>query len=137
MRKSVEVNVLALKRLRSQPERVLSDLDRPVLDAAQRGMDQAQFLVPRGGAPDDPLNLADTSFVSVPHHNLGAPLSTTVTTGYDHPEAGSIHAGWHWGHLLIPPEWLRRAFKKGVRPLLIKGVSSQLMKSLAKLFPKK
>lgn len=129
----------ALVRLRSQAESVLNDLDRPVLDAAQRGMDQAQFLVPRGGAPDDPLNVADTSFVSMPHHNRSKRLSTTVTAGYDHPQAGPAHEGWHWGKQTKtpPPQWLRRAFKRGVRALLIKGVSAQLMKSLAKYFPKK
>lgn len=139
VRKSVELDLLALRRLRSQPEQVLSGLDRPVLDAAQRGMDQAAFLVPRGGAPDDPVNLADTSFVSLPHHNLSKRLSTTVTAGYEHPQAGPIHEGWHWGTQTQnpPPHWLRRAFKKGVRSLLVKGVSAQLMKTLAKRFPKK
>ncbi|MCY1080298.1 hypothetical protein [Archangium lansingense] len=129
----------ALVRLRSQAELVLRDLDRPVINAAQRGLDQAQFLVPRGGAPDDPLNLAETSFVSLPHHNLSKRLSTTATAGYEHPQAGPIHEGWHWGvqTKTPPPHWLRRAFKRGVRSLLIKGVSTQLMKSLAKFFPPK
>ena len=138
-RKAVEVHLSALLRLRARAPDVLRDLDRPVLDAAQRGMDHAAFLVPRGGAPDDPLNLAETAFVSLPEHNLSKRLSTTATAGYEHPQAGPIHEGWHWGVQTQnpPPRWLWRAFKRGVRPLLVKGVSTQLMKSLAKYFPKK
>ncbi|WNG49202.1 hypothetical protein F0U60_37610 [Archangium minus] len=137
-RVKVEVDTSDLERLRSQPQVVLRDLDRAVLDATQRGMDQAAFSVPRGGAPDDPLDLADTAFVSLPHHNAER-MSTTATGGYAHPQAGPIHAGWHFGEQTMnpPPNWLRNAFKRGVRSLLRKGVAAQLRKSLAKLFPQK
>ena len=131
------VDTSALRALRSRAQEVLRDLDRPVLDAAQRVADQAAFSVPRGGAPDDPLNLADTAFVSLPEHNLSPRLSTTTTVGYAHPAAGPIHEGFHWGvqTQTPPPHWLRKAAKRGVRALLRKGVSAQLMKSLTKYFP--
>ncbi|MFY0567065.1 hypothetical protein ACN28E_24950 [Archangium lansingense] len=128
-----------LRALRSRGKDVLRDLDRPVLTAAQRIADQAAFSVPRGGAPDDPVNLAETAFVSLPAHNLSRRLSTTATVGYAHPAAGAVHEGFHWGVQTKnpPPHWLRKAAKRGIRALLRKGVSAQLMKSLAKFFPKK
>lgn len=139
IRVKVEVDTSDLRKLRAHAEDVLRDLDRPVLDAAQRVADQAAFLVPRGGAPEDPVNLADTSFVSGPEHNLSKRLSTTFTTGYEHPAAGPTHEGFHWGEQTQnpPPHWLRKAAKRGVRSLLKKGVRAQIMKSLAKYFPKK
>lgn len=132
----VEIDTSALRRLRTQPEAVLRDLDRPVLDAAQRGMDQAQFDVPRGGAPNDPVKLADTAYVALPVHTER--LSTVCLAGYRHPHAGAIHAGWHFGKKTKPPpEWLRNAFKRGVRGLLKQGIAAQLPRTLAKLFPPK
>ena len=133
------MDTTALRALRSNAVQVLRRLDRAVLDAAQRVADQAAFSVPRGGAPDDPLNLADTAFVSLPQHNLSARLSTTTTVGYEHPQAGPIHEGFHWGvqTQTPPPQWLRRAAKSGIRPLLVKGVKRELARALSKLFPQK
>ena len=101
-------------------------------------MDQAAFLVPRGGAPDDPQDLADTAFVGMPEHNRER-ASTFVIAGYRHPQAGAIHAGWHWGVQTKhpPPEWLRRAFKRGVRARLKKDCAAQLQRSLARFLPSK
>ncbi|HZI07225.1 MAG TPA: hypothetical protein VEZ71_24615, partial [Archangium sp.] len=61
------------------------------------------------------------------------------TAGYEHPQAGPIHEGWHWGKQTKtpPPRWLSRAFRRGVRTLLINGVRVQFMASLVKRFPKK
>ncbi|PTL79091.1 hypothetical protein [Vitiosangium sp. GDMCC 1.1324] len=136
-RVKVEFDDSNLQKLRSRYKDVLRDLDHVVIDVAQNIADRANFSVPRGGAPDDPLNLADTSFVALPHHNPER-MSTTATTGYEHPQAGPIHAGWHWGEKTKPPpNWLRNAAKRGARAQLRKGVAAQLPKSLAKFFPQK
>ncbi len=126
-----------LRQLRSQGEQVLRDLESPVRAAARLALDQATFLVPRGGAPEDPLNLADTGFLSGPVHNTSARLSVTFTCGYAHPQAGPIHEGFHWGEQTRtpPPHFLRKAAKRGVRALLRKGVQATLWKSLSRIFP--
>jgi len=134
-RAKVRLEMAGLQKLRTAGEAVLRDLDRPVLSVAQHIMDNAAFSVPRGGAPDDPLDLADTAFVALPHHNLTARLSTTATCGYAHPQAGPIHEGWHWGEMThVPPHWLRNAAKRGARPLLRKLVAAQLWKTFNRLF---
>lgn len=140
---SVAVDTTALRQLRSEAEGVLRDLDAPVRDAARRVLDISTLFVPRGGDGDpldlDHTDLADTGFLSGPVHNLSKRLSTTFTCGYAHPQAGPIHEGFHWGEQLFnpPPHFLRRAAKRGVRPLLVKGVKGALWASLKKRFPQK
>lgn len=133
----VAVDLAGLYRLRDNPEPVLRGLDRPVLDGARRALDNSAFLVPRGGAPDDPLNLADTGFVLGPDVNLGKPLSTTWFSGYSHPAAGAIHAGFHFGaQTRKAPDFMRRAMR-GVRPLVRKGVARQVMLSISQFLSQK
>lgn len=133
----VAVELGALLRLRDRPEQVLRALDRPVLDGARRALDNSAFLVPRGGAPDDPLNLADTGFVLGPVYNLGPPLSTTWFSGYSHPASGAIHAGFHFGaQTREAPDFMRRAMR-GVRPLVRKGVSKAVMTSISQFLSQK
>ena len=66
-------------------------------------------------------------------------MSTTATVGYEHPQAGPIHEGVHWGRQTQtpPPHWLRKAARRGVRSLLVKAVKRELARALSKLFPQK
>ena len=133
----VELSLVGIQALREHPEEVLRGLDRPVLDGARRALDNSAFLVPRGGAPDDPVDLASTGFVSGPDVNLGPPLSTTWFAGYSHPAAGAIHAGFHWGEKTrAAPDFMRKAMK-GVKPLVRKGVARQLMLSISQFLSQK
>jgi len=138
VRAKVDLDTTALRKLRSEAAGVLRDLDFALLAAIRRVMDNAAFEVPRGGAPDDPIDLADTAFTSGPAHNLKR-QSTTMTGGYAHQKAGPIHEGFHWGEQIFtpPPHFLRKAAKRGVRPLLVKGVRAALWASLKKRFPSK
>lgn len=128
----VEVRLGPLRDLRRHAPEVLRALDMPLMAATNRWLDQSLFLVPRGGAPEDPTDLADTAFKSGPLHNLEAPLSSTWTAGYAHHAAGAIHEGWHWGieHFVPPPRFLARA-KRGVRAMARKSVGKALMEWLA------
>jgi hypothetical protein len=133
----VEVDLGGLLKLRQHPEQVLRGLDRPCLDGVRRALDTSAFLVPRGGAPDDPLNLADTGFVLGPSVNLGAPLSTTWFSGYSHPAAGAIEAGFHFGaKTRTAPDFMRRAMR-GVRALVRKGVAKQVILSISQFLSQK
>jgi hypothetical protein len=132
----VEVDLRALKALRSAPEKVLRGLDMPCRDEVRRTLDIASFLVPVG-SPDDSSNLAGSTFLEGPIYNLGPPLSTTWLSGYEHPAAGAIHEGFHWGYQAVPPpHWLRRSFK-GARGRARKAVAAALMQQLRLFFPGK
>ena len=132
---TVRLDTRALKLLRDNPEKVLKALDAPLRRTARRILDISSFLVPRGGAPDDPVDLADTGFLDGPLHNLER-KSTTWTCGWAHPAAGAIHQGFHWGEALKPPpEFLRRA-TRGQSSQLKKAVGAALMQAIASLTPK-
>jgi hypothetical protein len=60
IRVEVQGKARALRELRDHPEVVLRHLDEPVGRAARRILDISTFLGPRGGAPNDSLDLADT-----------------------------------------------------------------------------
>ncbi|WP_426747262.1 hypothetical protein VZQ01_06830 [Myxococcus faecalis] len=141
----VKVNVTALNRLRQRPEALLRALEEPLRDIAKKALDVSQTLVPRrstderaqyadGDAPPQPP-LADTGFVSGPEFNLSR-MSVTMTAGYEHPAAGAIHEGFHWGAEIInpPPHFMRKGFRKS-RGRARKGVSRVLTAYLAKHFP--
>jgi hypothetical protein len=143
----VEVNVKALLQLRQRPQEVLRALDVPLHATVRRALDFSQFLVPRQdpaerrtssseGPPTPPL--ADTGFISGPEYNLTQRLSVTWTAGYEHPAAGPIHEGFHWGTQTInpPPHFLKKAFRK-TRSSARKGVGQALAQYLAKHFPPK
>ncbi|EPX62547.1 hypothetical protein D187_008735 [Cystobacter fuscus DSM 2262] len=128
----VTVDTAALRQLRDDAPQVLRALDHPLRDAARRILDISLFLVPRGGAPGDPLNLADTAFLDGPFFNPER-KSSTWTCGYAHPAAGAIHQGFHWGDALKPPpDFLRRA-TKGISRQLKKAVGHVLMREIARL----
>lgn len=131
----VSVDFSALRALRQQPEKVLRELDMAVVGGARAALDASAFLVPRGD-PSDDSDLAGTGFVSGPHHNLGPPLSTTATAGYDHHAAGAVHEGFHWGIQTQkpPPHFLRKAFRR-VRAATRKAIAARVASVLARLFP--
>ena len=134
-RVKVKLDLTPLRALRANYEAVLRELDLPLRDAARQTLDTSAFLVPRGGAPDDPLNLSDTGFLDGPHLNRER-KSTTWTCGYSHPAAGAIHQGFHWGaKTRVPPDFLRRA-TRGVAAKLRKGMGPVLMRAIAKFTSK-
>jgi hypothetical protein len=111
-RVKVTVDLRGLKALRDNAEATLRALDIPCRDEARRTLDVSAFLVPVGD-PTDESNLRGTGFLEGPEYNLGRPLSTTWLAGYNHPAAGAIHEGFHWGVQteVPPPHWMKRAFK--------------------------
>lgn len=130
----VKVDFRQLHALQRQPEMVLRALDGAVRDGARRTLDLSSFLVPRGD-PSDDSNLAETGFVSGPEHNMER-LSTTATAGYEHPAAGAIHEGYHWGLQTQrpPPQFLKQAFRKS-RAFARRAIAAQVASTLRRLFP--
>ncbi|HYH96168.1 hypothetical protein [Hyalangium sp.] len=133
----VTVDVRDLKRLRDNPELVLRELDHPCRDVVRHTLDVSNFLVPRGN-PTDASNLAETAFLTGPEYNLGPPLSTTWLAGYNHPAAGAIHEGFHWGAQTEkpPPHWMKKSFK-GARGRARKAVAKSVAEVLRRFFPAK
>ncbi|AEI66943.1 hypothetical protein [Corallococcus macrosporus] len=144
----VQLKASALARLRQRPKEVLQALDFPLRDSMRRTLDLATFLVPRRGPderaetrtsregpPEPPL--ADTGFVSGPEHNMQR-LSVSWTAGFEHPAAGPVHEGFHWGDQIIrpPPHFLKKAFRRS-RSIARKGVAQVLTKFLQKQFPRR
>lgn len=118
----MQVDVGALRQLRQNPQQALRAMDVPAMGAARRALDVSMFLVPVGPDGSDG-HLRDTGFLSGPAYNLGPQLSTTWTAGYEHPAAGAIHQGFHWGEQTQPPpNFLRTAFR-GTRGRLRKDVA--------------
>ncbi|QSQ19324.1 hypothetical protein JY651_28760 [Pyxidicoccus parkwayensis] len=143
----VKVDVMALVRLRQRPHEVLRALDMPLHAAVRRALDFSQFLVPRqsaeertefrqsgDGPPQPPL--ADTGFIDGPLYNLTDGISATWTAGYEHPAAGAVHEGFHWGPQIFnpPPQFLKKAFRK-TRGATRKDVAQTLARFLAQHFP--
>jgi hypothetical protein len=142
----VQVKTTALVKLRQRPQEVLRALDAPLFATAKRALDFSQFLVPRqdpaerddnttsDGLPLPPL--ADTTFISGPRYNLTDGTSVTWTAGYEHPAAGPIHEGFHWGPQIFnpPPHFLKKSFRRA-RGAARKGVAQALAAYLAKHFP--
>lgn len=142
----VQFSAPILVKLRQRPVAALRALDRPLHAVVRRTLDFSQFLVPRRdpeerressseGTPLPPL--ADTGFISGPEYNLTQRLSVSWTAGYEHPEAGPIHEGFHWGSQIFnpPPHFLKKAFRrargsarKSVTQALAAFLSQQLSK---------
>jgi hypothetical protein len=97
-------------------------------------LDVSNFLVPRGDPTDD-SDLAGTAFLDGPEYNLGPPLSTTWLAGYNHPAAGAIHEGFHWGEQTQkpPPHWMKKALR-GARSMARKQVAQAVQDALRRFF---
>ncbi|QDF05008.1 MULTISPECIES: hypothetical protein [Myxococcus] len=133
--------ILALRR---NAQEVLRKLDVPLHDAARRTLELSAPLVPRrppaehadaptsDGPPLPPL--ADTGFVSDAAYNMTKRLSVSRSAGYEHPQAGPIHEGVHWGKDIVnpPPHFLKKAFRRS-RSVARKGVQQVLADYLAQL----
>ncbi|WNG57389.1 hypothetical protein F0U59_23445 [Archangium gephyra] len=135
IRVKVTVDLEPLRKLRDNYAQVLRALDAPLRDAARRVLDVSSFLVPRGGAPGDPVNLADTGFRDGPLLNHRR-KSTTWTCGYAHPAAGAIHEGFHWGEQTRPPPHFLKRATRGISRQLKKQVGQALMQQIARFCPK-
>ncbi|NVJ05224.1 hypothetical protein HUW63_08235 [Myxococcus sp. AM001] len=143
----VRLDANKIAALRRNAPQVLRKLDRPIHAAMRQTLDFSSFLVPRrdswereeapsaDGPPLPPL--ADTGFVSGPEYNLGRPLSTSWTAGYEHPAAGPIHEGFHWGSDIVnpPPHFLKKAFRRS-RGVARKGVAQVLAAYLKQHVPR-
>ena len=70
-RVSIKIDLGPLQELRRNRQAVLHRLDEPCRQVTNLVLDQSLFLVPRGGAPDDQLDLADTAFKDGPLYNPG------------------------------------------------------------------
>ncbi len=132
----VQVDLRGLLRLRDHPEVVLRDLEHALHPVARRVLDFSAFLVPRGGAPDDPVDLADTGFLLGPVQHRDT-LSVVWFAGYSHHAAAAIHEGFHWGaQTRAAPDFLYRAFKGAqARSRARKAVQQSLAATLRRLFP--
>jgi hypothetical protein len=132
------VDLEDLKKLRSRAAEVLRALDMPCRNAARAALDRSLAVVPRGGAPDDATDLADTAFIGVPVHDLGPVLSTNTSAGYEHPAAGAIEEGFHFGKQTRnpPPSFLRKSVRGLIRSFR-QDVATTLAHVLKRLFPKR
>ncbi|MBJ6762807.1 hypothetical protein JGU66_18745 [Myxococcaceae bacterium JPH2] len=133
----VVLDIVKLKHLQVHAPQVLDALDVPMRAAVADILSLSRFMVPRGD-PDDDSNLLESGFVSGPHRNMSAALSSSWSCGYEHPQAGAIHEGFHWGSQTVDPapEWLKLAFKAR-RGRARKGVTQALKDYLTKQFPPK
>ncbi|NOJ83441.1 hypothetical protein [Myxococcus xanthus] len=145
----VRLDANKIAALRRNSRQVLRKLDAPIHAAMRQTLDFSSFLVPRSppweramaeeAARDAgeqlPPPLADSGFISGPEYNLGRPLSTSWTAGYEHPEAGPIHEGFHWGAQIVnpPPHFLKKAFRRS-RGVARKGVAQVLAACLKQHF---
>ncbi|NTX59563.1 hypothetical protein HUA74_02700 [Myxococcus sp. CA051A] len=135
----VKFKASELHRLTRQPKAVLRALDVPLWRTVRDTHTIASFLVPRGDDAErdwSQPSLADTSFISGPEHRLDKRLSVSWTAGYEHPSAGPIHEGFHYGDQIFnpPSHWLKRSFRK-TRGAGRKGVAKALADFLKSQFP--
>jgi hypothetical protein len=86
-------------------------------------------------APRDTGFLASTGDVG---HVSTTKTSAAVTGGFNHPQAGAIHEGYHWGRQTVkpPPHFLRKAAKAS-RQALKAAVARSLANTINRLFPGK
>ncbi len=147
----VRLDANRIAALRRNARHVLRKLDAPLHAAARQTLDFSSFLVPRSplwervmeeeaardAGKELPPPLAETGFVSGPEYNLGHWLSTSWTAGYEHPSAGPIHEGFHWGRDIVnpPPHFLKKAFRRS-RSVARKGVAQTLAAYLKQHFPR-
>jgi hypothetical protein len=95
----------------------------------------SQVLVPRGEVDTDGKPaLSTTDFVDAGIN--AAKKSVGATCGYEHPQAGPIHEGWHYGAKVFesPTHFLRKAHRS-VRGKFRGAVAKQVKATLSRLFP--
>lgn len=132
----VALNTKLLDALRKVEGQVLDDLAPLTREQAASILEASRLLVPVGKEDTDgrpPLNT--TGFVDGPAVN-SAKGSVSSTAGYDHPAAGAIHEGFHWGIKRIdkPTQFLRKPARKG-RATFRKAVAARILATLSRLFP--
>lgn len=95
--------VAALRKVRDE---VAKDMRGVVVTEAAAILAQSAVLVPR-----DTGALAASAFVDGAQVNKEK-HSVSATCGYEHPQAGAIHEGFHWGKKVKePPHFLRKPVK--------------------------
>lgn len=101
--------IRTVKRMSAQ---VLADLGPALREEASEVMDRSNALVPVG----ETGKLKASAFIDGPAINPKR-KSTTVTAGYEHPEAGPIHEGVHWGVQQRAPKFLKKAVRAAKKSL--------------------
>ena len=144
----VKLDLRPLLKLRQQPQRVMSRLEKACHQTVRHALDLSLFDVPRGDrTPEYDENgnektetrpLADTGFLDGPEYHMDRRLSVTCVAGYAHHAAGAIHEGVHWDRDTVNPEphFLKKAFRRS-RSIGRKGVKAAIEQALKELFPPK
>lgn len=131
----VQIDYALLRRLRQVEGPVLADLLPVARQHVESVLGFAQVLVPRGEVDTDGLPpLASSTFVD---EGINAESGSAIATaGYEHPNAGPIHEGWHHGAKVFetPPEFLRIPFR-ALKGQFRGKVAKQVLASLKKHFP--
>ncbi|MFP2897568.1 hypothetical protein [Corallococcus sp. 4LFB] len=143
------LDIAPLLKLRRQPERMLSRLEKACYATVRNALDLSMFDVPRGDrTPDYDENgnevaakrherpLSETGFLDGPEYHMDRRLSVTWVAGYAHHAAGAIHEGVHWDRDTVNPEphFLKKAFRRS-RTIGRKGVKKAVEQALKELFP--
>ncbi|MBN9687123.1 MULTISPECIES: hypothetical protein [unclassified Corallococcus] len=142
----VKVELQPLLKLRQRAPDVLAALDKPMREFCRQTLSISQLGVSRSEVEYDESGnevrtgtpLVNTTFIDGPEHHLDRRLSSTWTAGYDHPAAGAIHQGFHWGEERIspPPLFLKRAFKV-TRSIGRADIKKAVQSYLKKILPPK
>jgi hypothetical protein len=114
-----------LKNMRRLEAEVLPDLGKAVRAEAAEVLDASQMLVPVESG-----RLKASGFVDGPHVNR-ARHSVSATVGYDHPEAGAIHEGSHWGIQLKAPKFLQRP-ARAARKRFVERIAASVRATLSR-----
>lgn len=101
-----------IRTIRRMADSVLPDLGRALREEAEEVLAASNAIVPVGetGA------LKASAFVDGARINPKR-KSTTATAGYEHPEAGPIHEGVHYGIQMTAPRFLKKAVKASKKRL--------------------
>lgn len=132
-------------KVRLKPELInqLRKAEGPVLAAltpltrkhAGMTLEVARILAPEGEEDTDGKPpLKSTTFIDGPRVN-DRKLSVSTTAGFDHPAAGAIHEGWHWGDQVFkqPTHFMKKAHRN-TRRSFAPAVRAAVKKTLKSLF---
>jgi hypothetical protein len=114
-----------LKNMRRLESEVLPALGTVVHAEAAEVLGTSMSLVPVESG-----RLKASGFVDGPELNQ-VRHSVTATAGYDHPEAGPIHEGVHWGIQMKAPKFLRKA-ATAARKRLAERVATSVRATLSR-----
>lgn len=130
----VKLDTRLLNQLRRVEEPVLAALEPVVFAQAASIINASVPLAPVGNVDPEGKKLRDSEFIDGPVRNSRA-LSVSATSGYEHPHAGAIHEGFHWGkRTMSPPNFLRTP-ARAARSAFTRKVRDSIKSTLGALFP--